>query len=55
MQHKAWISVACLVGGLMVLALWLGLDGEAQAAVMDPSADPRDVVINEVAWGGHRG
>lgn len=53
MRRVTWLTTACLLGGLAVVALVSGLRTPARAAeVMAPRASARDVVINEVAWGG---
>ncbi len=53
MKRTTWLAGACLLGGLMVVAVVSGLRGPARAAeVMATAANIRDVVINEVAWMG---
>ncbi len=65
MRRMMWLTGACLLGGLMVLAVVSGLRAPVQAADVRPAPAPaplrataaitRDVVINEVAWAGHSG
>ena len=53
MKRTTYLTAACLLGGLMVATILSGLQGPAQAAdVAAPSANPLDVVINEVGWMG---
>jgi uncharacterized repeat protein (TIGR01451 family) len=57
MRRVTWLAVACLLGGLMVMAVVSGLRPPVQAAevAVTPQATAAnfgDVVINEVAWGG---
>ncbi|RLC90980.1 MAG: hypothetical protein DRI77_14380, partial [Chloroflexi bacterium] len=57
-----WLTIACLLGGLMVAAVVSGLRTDARAAEVNPAPAPAplrattanagDVVINEVAWMG---
>jgi len=51
-----WLAGACLLGGLMVVAVASGLRTHARAAevmtTQAPDVGPGDVVINEVAWMG---
>jgi uncharacterized repeat protein (TIGR01451 family) len=55
-KRIAWLGMACLLGGLMVVALASGLRAQVRAAEATapqaPTASPGDVVINEVAWMG---
>lgn len=57
MKRMTWLAGACLLGGLLVVAVMSGLRRPplpARAAhVAAPSANPLDVVINEAAWAGH--
>ncbi len=56
MRRTMWVWWACLLGGLLVAAVCVGLQAPARAAErMAPAANPGDVVINEVAWAGHAG
>lgn len=53
MKRTIWLAGACLIGGLMVIAVVSGLQGPARTAEAIAQAESaRDVVINEVAWGG---
>ncbi|MCP4544713.1 MAG: DUF11 domain-containing protein [Chloroflexi bacterium] len=53
MKRTTYLTMACLLGGLMVTTIISGLQGAAQASVVAvPLANPLDVVINEVAWMG---
>jgi len=53
MKRIAWLAGACLLSGLLVVALVSGLRTSARATqVAATSADALDVVINEVAWMG---
>ena len=52
MRREIGLTLACLIGGWMALALVGALGLPAQAAPAAPAADPGDVVINEVAWMG---
>ncbi|MCK4451085.1 MAG: lamin tail domain-containing protein, partial [Anaerolineae bacterium] len=53
MKRMTWLAWACLLSGLLVVALVSGLRTSARAAeVTTTSADALDVVINEVAWMG---
>ncbi|HEY71984.1 MAG TPA: DUF11 domain-containing protein [Thermoflexia bacterium] len=62
MRRAMWLTVACLLGGLMVIAMTSGLRTHVQAADVKPApslallrattANAGDVVINEVAWMG---
>jgi len=53
MKRMTWLAGACLLSGLLVVALVSGLRTSARAAeVAATSADALDVVINEVAWMG---
>jgi len=62
MKRMMWLTVACLLGGLMAAAVVSGLRTDARAAEVKPAPAPallrattaltRDVVINEVAWMG---
>jgi uncharacterized repeat protein (TIGR01451 family) len=50
-----WLTSATLTGLSLLAATWAALHGAATAATTAPlaaAADPGDVVINEVAWGG---
>ncbi len=53
MKRMTWLAGACLLSGLLVVALVSGLRTSARATqVAATSADALDVVINEVAWMG---
>jgi len=56
MRRMMWLTSACLLGGLMMVAVTGGLRTHVQAAEVTaplaPAANAGDVVINEVAWMG---
>ncbi len=61
-KRAVWLVGACLSGGLLILAVVSGVRASAQAVTVvgprvaapsrGPTAAPREVVINEVAWMG---
>ena len=55
-ERAAWLMGACLVGGLLVVAVMEGLRTPARAARVPAIATHAlDLAINEVAWAGHAG
>ena len=53
MKRAIWLVGACILGSAMVVAMASILHGQVRAVgVAAPSANMRDVVINEVAWMG---
>ncbi|MBN1810897.1 MAG: lamin tail domain-containing protein [Anaerolineae bacterium] len=50
MKRAIWVTVACLLGGLMVVVFAGGLQGLAQAEGATSAANAGDVVINEVVY-----
>ncbi|HDQ71193.1 MAG TPA: DUF11 domain-containing protein [Chloroflexi bacterium] len=56
MKRLAWMAVICALGGWLVFGVLSWLEQGARAAMSSdaaaPSAGVRDVVINEIAWGG---
>jgi uncharacterized repeat protein (TIGR01451 family) len=49
-ERLLWLAGACLLGGWIAAAVVSGL--RPAVALQTPAANPGDVVINEVAWGG---
>jgi len=56
MKRGVWLAGACLLGGMLAVAVVGGLRIRARAAgAASSSGHTHDVVINEVAWAGHAG